>query len=61
MKLPLKLVDIKEHVSKRFSQQLLIHYSDTKASACVYVCVKLFMCVYVSPYMHAHTHTYVCI
>jgi len=30
MKLPLVLEDVKEHITKRFSQKLLIHYSDAK-------------------------------
>ena len=42
MKLPLMLEDIKEHVTKRFNQKLLIHYSDAKVCVCV---VVLFVCV----------------
>ena len=49
MKLPLKLEDVKEHVSKRFSQQLLIHYSDTKVCS-VCVCGRA----------RAYVHVYVC-
>ena len=46
MKLPLMLEDIKEHVTKRFSQKLLIHYSDAKVCVGVlFVCVcVLFVC-----------------
>ncbi|XP_065887366.1 mitogen-activated protein kinase kinase kinase 2-like [Dysidea avara] len=35
MKLPLMLEDIKEHVTKRFNQKLLIHYSDAKTKSVV--------------------------
>ena len=42
MKLPLMLEDIKEHVTKRFSQKLLIHYSDAKVCVGVlFVCARV--------------------
>jgi len=45
IKLPLMLEDIKEHITKRFNQKLLIHYSDTKVCSVVYaVCCLYSVC-----------------